>query len=169
MKAFAAVVCISAVAIMLSACTPAQKGGLTLDSARSATYVVEGERVTLADGRSEQPIPDSVAKNITEATDHASLGDVAGKKVAAVVLRQTTGGTGTFYYIAAVTDTAGTPTGTDAVFIGDRITIKGVGIKDGAVTVTYLDRPEGTPMSTAPTAEKMKKYILSGNTLAEIK
>lgn len=157
---FLATVCILAAAVMISACSASHKGGITLDAVRNATYVVEGEKVTLVDGKSEQPIPDSSAKNMTEATKHISIG-----KAAAVVLRQTAGGTGTFYYIAAVTNVAGT----NAVFIGDRISINDVSSKDGVVTVKYLDRPEGTPMSSAPTVEKTKKYKLNGNTLTEIK
>lgn len=172
MRKIRTVAIIVIVGFFIGACTKGEEhSSLTPDFARNATFTIDGKGVSLINGKSEVVIPDSSAKEITELTNKVSLGNFADGKGQglAVVLRQQTGGTGTFYYVAAVVPKGNKTAGTNGVFLGDRILIEKITLNDGIVTVNYLDRPEGAPMANKPTEQKTKKLKLNGETLADLK
>lgn len=84
------------------------------------------------------------------------------------ILTQETGGSGLFYYSAVALMTDKGYIGTNAVFLGDRITPISTEIKDGKVIVNYAERKAGEAMTIAPTIATSKTLKVSGNTLAEI-
>lgn len=138
----------------------------------NATYRIDGVAVTLVNGRSEQPAaPHSAETMKTQIFGVPVLGEINGTTtdVAAVILTQDGGGSGTFYYVAVALGSASTGTiGTNAVFLGDRIAPDTIQITNGIVTVNYADRKVTDPMSTPPSVGVSKYLVVAGTTLYDI-
>lgn len=92
----------------------------------NSTYVVEGRAITLVDGKHEESIPNFSTKIITAIWGQPSYGDLTGENMndASIILVQSLGGSGTFYYSAASMEKSDGYLGTNAVFIGDRVAIQ---------------------------------------------
>lgn len=137
-----------------------QVGGVLPKDFKNATYVIDGNVVTLVDGVSEIAIlPDS---NIVLKTETRYFGNEVvmdlnadGRDDFVFLLTQNTGGTGLFYYVAGALNTEEGYVGTEAVFLGDRIapqtTEKG---DNGIVLVNYADRKPGEPFTAQPSVGK---------------
>lgn len=135
---------------------------------KNATYTIDGEKVTLVDGTAEQEVaPGSASKNIIKYFGNKAVGDLDGdgKDDTAFLLSEETGGTGIFYYVAVF---LGKNTGTNAIFIGDRIAPQTTEIRDGKVIVNYADRARGEPMVTEPSVGVSKYFMVDGITLKEM-
>ncbi len=132
-----------------------------LDS-KDATYTVDGEHVTLVNGVSEKNVtPDSATKIITRYFGNDVQIDLNndGRADSVFLLTQETGGTGTFFYVAAALQTEDGWEGTHAYFLGDRIAPQSTAISDNpnhqnVIVVTYADREPGQPMSAEPSVGK---------------
>lgn len=130
-----------------------------------ATYLIDQQPVTLSQGQAvTRQIPGAASQTLTRATGDPAYGDLDGDGVtdAAVLLVQTTGGSGTFYYVAAALNRAGRYEGTTAVFLGDRIAVESLQIGHGVVIVDYRDRRADEPMAMPPTLER-SEYLLFDN------
>jgi hypothetical protein len=84
------------------------------------------------------------------------------------MLVQTTGGSGTFYYVAAALKRGGTFVGTSAVFIGDRIVPQQLAIRHSVVLVDYADRQPGETMAAPPLLGRSKYLVSKEDALEEI-
>lgn len=135
----------------------------------NATYMVDGQSVTLVNGRAEEAAaPGSASQITTTVFGEPVSGDLNadGKTDAALILVQDTGGSGTFYYAAAEINTTGAATmGTNAILLGDRIAPQNIDIENGQVVVNYADRAPGEPMTTQPSVGVTKYFVLSGDEL----
>ncbi|MSR71717.1 MAG: hypothetical protein EXS50_03635 [Candidatus Taylorbacteria bacterium] len=132
------------------------------DSARNATYVIDGLSVTLKNGVSEMPIYDSSAKVITRYFGKEVYHDLDGDGLEDIVflLTQTTGGSGTFFYVVAALNTSEGYVGSYAFLLGDRIAPQTTVIDEGktsngtkrqnVIIVNYADRNPGEPMTSTP-------------------
>ena len=81
------------------------------------------------------------------------------------------GGSGTLYYVAAALRTAGGYTGTNALFLGDRIAPLELSVdpRDPAsFVVTFYTRSAGEPMSAEPTERVSKAFRYEDGVLAEL-
>ena len=131
----------------------------------NAAYLIEGAsngRASLKNGVYEEAIPNSNSKFIVRLGPEFALGDLDGDQVedAAVTLLASSGGSGDFTYVAAVLNQDGIAKPAGSAFIGDRVTMKSIRIVDGTINVTWLDRADGEPMSTTPSAEVSKAFVL---------
>lgn len=136
----------------------------------NTTYYIEGSQVTLKDGYAEKEIaPGSATKIKTSIFAQAPAGDLNGDGIndVAVILVQDPGGSGTFYYVAAVINTGSGHHGTNAVFIGDRIAPQTTEIQDGQIIVNYADRFPWDSFSARPSIAK-SKYLTYDGELKEI-
>ena len=154
------------------ACTPigtAGSGGATsAPDPSNATYTIEKTAVTLANGRAEkQAAPGSTSKVVTALTDRRVTGDVDGdgRPDTVVVLTQQPGGSGTFYYVAAVLNRASGVTATPAVLLGDRIAVNSVRLDGNTIVVELLDRASGQPFTTSPSVSVSKRFAMDGGDL----
>ncbi len=141
------------------------------DDPRNAIYTVEGRKVPLYCGRHEaEAAPGSAAKVTTVVFGQPVLGDLEGDgdEDVALFLVHSPGGSGTFYYIAASINENGRYRGTDAVFLGDRISPRQIGIRNGVVVVEYADRRPDEPMAAPPSVGRSKCLTLRDGRLAEI-
>ncbi len=127
-------------------------------SYKNATYTIDGQRVTLTDGVAEvESAPGSASKTTTTYFGNEAKGDLNGDGIPdlAFLLTQSTGGSGTFFYVVgAIQGADGGYVGTDAVLLGDRIAPQTTEIKDGKLTVNYADRQRGESFTVAPSVGK---------------
>lgn len=144
----------------------------TITDALNDTYNVDGTQVKLTDGKSEiEAAPGSASKIVTTVWEQPVVGDLNGDKVddAALILIQDSGGSGTFYYLAAsIVSKEDKSTGENAIFLGDRISPKSINIKDGSIIVNYLDRKTDEPMSATPTVEKNLSFKVANDSLVAV-
>lgn len=136
----------------------------------NATFKFEDGDLTLKSGKNIESIaPDSAIKLETTLTNTQALGDINGdgKDDAVVVLVQSGGGTGVFFYVAAVASSPLSYKGTNAVFVGDRISPQSISIKNGLITLDYFDRTSDEPFDAEPTVRSSKTYVYSDGMLIE--
>ena len=137
---------------------------------RNATYIVEGRPVTLVDGVAETAAaPGSAARIVTRYFGNEATGDLDGdgSADAAVLLTQTRGASGTFFYVAGALARSGGYSGTNAVLLGDRVAPQSVRVSDGTVVVAYADRAAGEAMTARASVGVSKTVRLVGGTLRE--
>ena len=130
---------------------------------KDATYLIEGEPVTLVDGVAEtEAAPGSATKTITRYFGNEVKGDLNGDMIndLAFILTQETGGSGTFYYVVgAIQNADNTYEGTHAVLLGDRIAPQTTEMSrnpnhKNVIVVNYADRAPGEPMTAQPSVGK---------------
>lgn len=137
----------------------------------SVTYSVEGQSVTLIDGKLEvEAAPVSASKIVTMVFGEPVAGDLNGdrKADAAIILTQNSGGSGTFYYVVAALSDGNGAKGTNAVLLGDRIAPQNIEIKNGQIIANYADRKLGEPMTAAPSVGVSKYLVYDGTELREV-
>lgn len=133
----------------------------------NATYIIEGDAVTLNHGLRMQPAaPGSHSMHETRLIPGAQVcGSFDGKAMVATLLSDDPGGSGSFVYVAAVP-----PDGSSypAALIGDRIVPKSIRIDKNRIVVTYLDRSADQPMHAPPTVTKLRRFGLQQGHLVDI-
>lgn len=136
------------------------------------SYSIDGTVTDLVNGKNEQEAaPGSTTKIVTQVFGEPTLGDINsdGKSDAAVMLVQDGGGSGTFYYVAAAINSAdgvgvsNSASGTNAIFLGDRIAPDTIQIKNGVVVINYADRAANDPMTTTPSIGVSKYLVTAKN------
>lgn len=146
--------------------------GRALDGILNATYLIEKQAVQLVNGRAKvQAAPGSVSKVTTEVFGKRTFGDLNGDgRVDAVLfLVQDTGGSGTFYYVAAAIAKNGLYRGINAVLLGDRVVPRAIHILNCVIVAEYDDRHPGQPMAATPSTGKMMYLKLKKGHLTTIK
>jgi len=145
----------------------------------NATYNINGQPVTLKNGvsvshpaDSSGGVTDLPAIATTSFFGLAAYNDLNGdgSDDMAFILTQQTGGSGTFYYLAAAlaSPNEAAPE-TDAILLGDRIKPVSTDIKSGLIIVTYLDRKPDEPMTAVPSVTVVRNFKIVNGKLIEIK
>ena len=134
---------------------------------KNATYIINGQPVTLSNGLSEvEATPGSATKIITRyfgnEVKHDLNGD--GREDVIFLLTQETGGSGIFYYVVAALNTPKGFIGSQAYFLGDRIAPQTTEMDEGVtamgtkrqnvIVVNYAVRLPGEPFTTQPSLGK---------------
>ena len=138
----------------------------------NATYIIENQSITLADGFSDKEvIPGSTSKIKTIKWNEPINGDLNADGIddATFILTQNSGGSEVFYYVVAtINDLTDKKTiGTNGVLLGDRISLQNMSIKNGVIIVNYADRKNGEPMTNNPSVDVSKYFVLDGILLKE--
>ena len=132
-------------------------------------FTIEDEKIMLKNGVFEKDAAPGtpLKEKYTILSNMSAVGDLNGDNVndEAGILILNSGGSGVFAYLVAKIDNEGT----NGVFIGDRIEIKGISIDKGIITVVYMDRGINEPMATTPTISKTRNYIVVDGNLQEKK
>jgi hypothetical protein len=99
--------------------------------------------------------------------DPRTSGDVDGdgRPDTVVVLVYQPGGSGTFFYLAALLNPTSGGTTTPAVLLGDRIKVTGLRLEGRAIVVDLLDRSAGQPLSVSPTVSATKRFVVDRGAL----
>jgi hypothetical protein len=137
---------------------------------KNASYLIEGQKITLKDGVAETEIvPGSASKSITKYFGNEAVADLNGDRVkdVAFLLTQDDGGSGTFYYVVAALKVATGYLGTNAILIGDRIAPQTTEINNGEIIVNYADRRLDDPMTAQPSVANSRYFKISENKLVE--
>ncbi len=135
------------------------------------SYQVEGQDILLNNGVAITDIvAGSESKTTTRVFGNEVMADINndGMEDVAFILTSDGGGTGTFYYVVAALKTATGYTGTNAVFIGDRIAPQTTEFHNGFIVVNYADRGIGEPMTAPATIGVSKTYTVDNGVLLEI-
>lgn len=141
--------------------SPATVAEKTVLDAKNATYTVEGQEITLVNGRFEN----------TQYFGNEAKGDFNGDGIddVALLLTQDSAGTGRFYYVAAVISSGSGFSGTNAIFLGDRIAPQTTEFINGEIIVNYADRNQGEPMTAEPSVGVSRDFEVLSGRLVEIK
>jgi hypothetical protein len=136
----------------------------------NGTYNIEHELVTLSSGTNSSPIAEGSALSVeTDLTDVIGYGDISGdgKEDAVGILIQSGGGSGIFAYIAAYVSAPVAYKGTNAIFVGDRVSPQSISVSNGIITLKYLDRSPSEAMAEEPTVEMTKEFVYKSGELQE--
>lgn len=128
---------------------------------KDTSYEVEGKTVQLVNGISEgEAAPGSASKIVTKYFGNEVFGDLNGddQPDVAFILTRSAGGTGRFYYAVVALKTPTGWTGTNAIYLGDRVAPQTMQIDGGRLTVNYADRKPGEPMINPPSVG-ISKYL----------
>ncbi|MDQ3089783.1 MAG: hypothetical protein M3Q24_01340 [bacterium] len=137
----------------------------------NATFTFDNERVTLKNGEDNSPLSDNPnISQTTTLTDKVAYGDLNGdqKEDAVALLVQSGAGTGIFVYIGAYVSGSVRYSGSNTIFVGDRIIPQSIDIDKNIITVNYLDREEDEPLAATPTKSVIKTYVYIGGELKSI-
>lgn len=134
---------------------------------KNATYIIEGRSISLLNGISEiESTPGSATKIITRYFGNEVKYDLNqdGREDVAFILTQETGGSGLFFYFVAALNTPTGYIGSQAIFLGDRISPQTTHMDEGVtsigtsrqnvIVVNYSTRLPGEPFSTKPSLGK---------------
>ncbi|WP_027716607.1 Gmad2 immunoglobulin-like domain-containing protein [Desulfuromonas sp. TF] len=140
------------------------------DSPASATYRIAGRFVSLSGGRAEnQVIPGAASRTVTEIFGEPVAGDLDGDGTAdaALLLVQQTGGSGSFFHLAAALQKDRKWQGSNAVFLGDRIAPQELSVRNGLIIIRYAEHRPGEPMAAAPTSAVERYFLVENDLLLE--
>jgi hypothetical protein len=131
------------------------------------TYIINGQKIILKNGISEiEAAPGSASKIITRYFGNDVVHDLNedGRDDMVFIVTQETGGSGIFYYVVALLNTANGPVGSAGLLLGDRIAPQTIEIDEGKTTmgsnrknviiVNYADRKLGENFSVMPSIGK---------------
>lgn len=144
-----------------------------LASPKNATYTIENQPVTLVDGLSVQPsAPGSATMVTTQYFGNEIMTDLNGDNLSdsIFILVQNTGGSGTFYYVAAALNTPSGYRGSQGLLLGDRVAPINIERSQEPTTplvfiVNYADRKPGDSFVVAPSIGKSVWLKLDPNTM----
>jgi hypothetical protein len=137
---------------------------------KNATYSIQGVATQLIDGYSAvASTPGSATKVITRYFGNEVRKDLDGDGDEDVLflVTQETGGSGIFFYAVAALKDNGTYTGSDAIFLGDRVAPQATETGPGrSVIVTYADRAPGESFEVQPSVGKSVRVLLNPETMS---
>lgn len=150
---------------------PSQPAGAA--DPKNATYMIEGQPVTLVNGSAETPAaPGSASKIVTKYFGNDLQIDLNGdgRMDDAFILTQERGGSGTFFYAVAALNTAHGYIGSDGYLLGDRIAPQATTPSSDAkqkyvVVFNYAERAPGEPMTARPSVGKSAYLKLNTDTM----
>jgi hypothetical protein len=162
-------------ALLIFACAPVGSTGssgaspsIAPPDPRSATFTIERDRITLAGGRAErEAAPGSATKIVTTLGDQQATADLDGdgRPDSVVLLVHQPGGSGTFFYVAALLNLPGGASATPAVLLGDRVKVTSLRVDGAVIVVEMLDRSAGQPLSASPSVAVMKRFAIERGAL----
>jgi hypothetical protein len=144
---------------------------LTVEQLKNAEYQgIYQEPIQLTDGTYEgEPFVEGGASRPTVTfIEPYAFGDLNGDGVddAVVLLVESSGGSGSFVYMAAVLNQGGKPENVDTVLLGDRAQVQSLTITDSQINVTLVTHGPDDPMC-CPTQEAGQTYELQENKLVQ--
>ena len=136
--------------------------GFSLIHLRNGTYQgIYEEPVQLADGKYEgEPFVEGGASRPTVTFVSHAFGDLNGdgSTDAAVALVENSGGSGVFWYLAAMINQDGEPVNAATHFLGDRWQVQSMAITDGEIVLNAVTHGPDDPMC-CPSVEKSLTFV----------
>jgi len=155
-------------------CIPSEqtaRSGFTVDALKNAEYQSEwtaSGTAPLTDGEySESIVPGAATKIFVLLSDRMAFGRfVDNQQAAAVILITDPGGSGTFYYLAAVVEQEGELVNIATALLGDRVKIKSFAIVDEQIVLEMVTHGPDDPMC-CPTQIVRRTYTFKDSELIE--
>jgi hypothetical protein len=152
---------------------PRGQAGFSDTDYRNAEYVIEGQRIRLADGLAEADAsPGSASRIVSRYFGNELKTDLNDDDREDVVflLTQQRGGSGTFFYAVAALNTDAGYRGSDGYPLGDRIAPQTTAVSrtprhEHVIVVSYGDRRPDEPMTARPSVDKRVYLKLDAETL----
>lgn len=166
--AFLVVAGVIAVLLTVKKPQPAKVGNIDI---KNATYLIDGQAVTLTNGISQEPIaPGSSSILTTRYFGNEAVGDFNGdgKNDTAFLVTQSGPGSGTFFYVVVALASSNGVIGTNAVFLGDRIAPQSTVFMNGSIVVNYATRLDSEPMSSVQSVGVSKYFVVNNHQLVEV-
>lgn len=138
---------------------------------KDVSYTVDGEIITLKNGYHEKVIvPGEASKEVVRYFGNDVKGDFNNDGVAdiAFLLTKDSGGSGTFFYIAAKVSQGDKFIGTNAVLLGDRIAPQTTEFRNGMIIVNFAERQPDESFATAPSVGVSKYFKIINYQLIEV-
>ena len=140
---------------------------------RNAEYVIEGQRIKLADGLAEaESSPGSASRIVTRYFGNELKIDLNddGREDVVFLLTQQRGGSGTLFYAVAALNTEAGYLGSDGYLLGDRIAPQTTEVSrnprhKNVIVVNYGDRRPDEPMTAQPSVGKSVYLKLDAETV----
>ena len=150
--------------VFLGGCSD-QSEPLSVESLQNTTYQgIYPETVQLSDGRYEgEPFQeDGASRPMLIFIEPTAFGDLDGDGLedAAVLLVETSGGSGAFIYLAAVLNQDGKPHNQATLLLGDRVQVDELTIETGEIQIKMLAHGPDDPLC-CPTQETSVSYTLA--------
>lgn len=139
----------------------------TVSDAKNTTYIVDGEHITLTNGKFVRPAaPGSASLETFTLFGEPTMVDLDGDGDldAVTYLTRDGGGSGTFFYVVAALNTSGTYQGTNAMFLGDRIAPQNITTEKGNAVANFAERKAGEAFSVQPSVGKSVRIHLNPTT-----
>ncbi len=136
-----------------------------------ATYIINGQPVTLKNGISTvTAAPGSASMIITQYFGNEVIHDFNndGYPDRAFLITQTTGGSGTFYYVVAELNIPNGNIGSEAYLLGDRLAPQATTLSptnNNIIVVNYADRKSTDSFAVAPSIGKTVQLLLDPATM----
>lgn len=159
------VACAAVLFFVLAGCQQASEPAppnRTNSDPSNTTYVIEGSPVTLVAGVADEfAAPGASSRVITRVWGEPTLADLNedGTDDAVLILIRSTGGSGTFYFLAAAIATPDGHSGTAGLWLGDRIEPKTIDVRDGKTSVRFMTRGAGQSFADEPNFETTRDFI----------
>ena len=146
---------------------------LSADDLENATYLAEGPdggEATLDGGEFRYPVAEGSSAEAVIRLDQWSTGDLDGDGTedAAAITSERPGGSGVFSYVHALRNESGEPRDLAFAFLGDRVRVESVAIREGVIVVALFDRPETAPYAEEPSIAVIRRFRLEGGVLVEL-
>jgi len=155
-------------ALALAACGPAKSDVLTPEGLQNAEYQTEWTEtgtVKLENGEYRAPAaPGSASEIVIGLTDQMAFGELDGQPAAAVILFSSGGGSGTFLELHVMVERQGEPYDLAWTYLGDRVQINSLTIKDDQIAVDMVTHGPDDPLC-CPTQQVVQTYALQGEEL----
>ncbi len=130
-------------------------------------YTATGTAQLTAGEYREPAAEGSATEIVVQLSDYLAVGELSdGLPAIAVILVSQTGGSGTFYDLAVLTEQDGQLVPTAVTYLGDRIIINSLTIEEGQIIVDMVVQGENDPFC-CPTQHVLKTYELQGEELIE--
>jgi len=170
---------IVAVVVLVGGCSsnsenqPQGRAAIPGTEYRNAEYVIEGQRIKLADGLAEADIsPGSASRIVTRYFGNELKTDLNddGREDVVFLLTQQRGGSGTLFYAVAALNTEAGYLGSDGYLLGDRIAPQTTVVSrnprhKNVIVVNYGDRRPDEPMTAQPSVDKSVHLKLDAETV----
>ncbi len=168
-KMFVIIGCVLPVTL-LGPFAAASAGGTTngtADDLREITFRSDRfpSGVTLKNGQYQEPAaPGAAGATVVKLTDWRSFGAVNGRDTAAVIIVTDTGGSGTFFDLALLFKKEGSWVNVDTLFLGDRVKVQAVDIRDQEIQVSLtVHGPRDA--QCCPTQERTLRFAIQSDRL----
>ncbi len=128
----------------------------------------QSKRATLREGFYAEPAAPGAASQIEiQLGEEFAHGQLAGKQVATIVLRTSSGGSGVFVELVLVRQEEDGWRQIASVPLGDRVKIESLRIEEGRILVGLVSHGPADPMC-CPTRREERGFTLKGDQLVEV-